>query len=215
MSASTDIGTRVELVSMDAQFEEISIALYRQDRAGGPVGLVHTYSRKPGADERIAFVTRAMAVLGGLERADGDDLVRFPCETWHAAAAKRLFLESCKVDPTASLTARSLEILDKKTGQQIRVEPLGAGTYRVHAEGVTDGAPSRAPAIARGLAKLAELDTGDDPAVVSFPCAQSHDALVGLLLARALNVRAALQEEEMKATRGVLVAPGAQEEPAG
>ena len=51
--------------------------------------------------------------------------------------------------------------------------------------------------------------------MVAFPCGLTHDALVGLLLPRALNVRAALREEETKATRGVLVSPGAREEPAG
>jgi hypothetical protein len=212
----TDIGTRVELLPMDARFHDISIALYRQDRADGPVGLVHTYSARPGAAERVAFVGRAMAVLGGLEPADGPGVVlRFDCGTWHAAAARRAFLEACKAEPGERLEARPLEALDRKTGQRIIVEPLGAGTYRVLAEGVTEEAPSRASAAARGLAKLAELETGTEPETVAFPCRQRHDALVGLLLPRALNVRAVLQEDEMKATRGVLVAPGAQEEPAG
>jgi hypothetical protein len=215
MGVLTDIGTRVELVPMDAYFDEISIALYLQRRDDGPVGLVHTYSSKPGARERTAFVARAMRVLGGLEPAGAEDLVCFPCGTWHAAAAKRAFLEACKADPAAPLAPRPLETTDRKTGQRVHVEPLGNGAYRVNAEGVTEGAPSRAPAVARGLAKLAELDPGDDPEVVGFPCERSHDALVGLLLPRALNVRAALQEEELKATRGVLAAPGAQEEPAG
>ncbi len=200
---------------MDAHFEEISIALYLQAGPDGPEALVHTYSPKPGAHERIAFVARAMTALGGLEPAPGDARVRFSCRTWHAAAAKRLFLEACKLDPAVPLRTRPLEVADRKTGQTINARPLGAGAYRVEASGVTGEAPSRAPAVARGLARLAELDTGDDPQVVAFSCGQAHDALVGLLLPRALNVRAALREEEAKATRGVLVSPGAREEPAG
>lgn len=204
-----NIGTRVELVPMDAHFEEISIGLYVRDGAA----LVHTYSPKPGARERIAFVARAMTVLGGLEPAGG--LVRFPCGRWHAAAAKRVFLEACKHDPAAPLETPGLEVVDRKTGQTIAARPLGAGAYRVEAGGVSAEAPSRAPAVARGLARLAELEAGDEPEVVAFPCGRTHDALVGLLLPRALNVRAALREEEAKATRGVLVSPGAREEPAG
>jgi hypothetical protein len=46
---------------------------------------------------------------------------------------------------------------------------------------------------------------------VSFPCGERHDALVGLLLVRAQNLRAALREEELTATRGILAAPSAQE----
>jgi hypothetical protein len=215
MPPLADIGLRVELVSMDAHFEEISLALYRQEREGLPVGLVHTFSPKAGAHERVAFVARAMTVLAGLEPAGADDVVRFPCGDWHAAAAKRAFLEACKADPAGELTPRPLEVVDRKTGQRIAVESLGPGAYRVRAEGATADTPSRAPAAARGLAKLAELEVGDDPEVVSFRCASAHDALVGLLLPRALNVRAAMQEEELKAARGVLVAPGAQEEAAG
>ena len=45
---------------------------------------------------------------------------------------------------------------------------------------------------------------------MQFVCAWPHDALMGLLLPRALNVRAVLREEEMAASRGTLVAPSAQ-----
>ncbi len=213
MSVLIDIGARVELVSMDGHFHDISIALYRQDRADGPAGLVHTYSTRPGAPERVAFVTRAMAALGGLELVEGSqDLVRFPCGTWHAAAARRVFLEACKTDPSVLPDPRPLETIDRKTGQQIRVEPLDSGAYRVLAEGVAAGTPSRAPAIAAGLAKLAELAPPAEETVVSFPCERDHHALTGLLLVRALNVRAVLREEEQIATRGVLVAPSAQQQ---
>jgi hypothetical protein len=50
-----------------------------------------------------------------------------------------------------------------------------------------------------------------EPAQVAFACGQSHDALVGLLLVRALNVRAVLREEEVQATRGTLAAPSTQQ----
>jgi hypothetical protein len=201
-----DLGMRVELVPMDPHFFDISLSLYRQD---GAEGVVHTYSQKPGADGRAAFVARAMSALGGVE-GDGQR-IRFPCGTWHAAAAKRLFLEACKLDSSATPEPRPLEVVDTKTGQQIRVEPLGGGAYRVHAEGAGEEAPSRAPAVAAGLAKLAELAV-DDQTQVTFPCGEPHDELVGLLLVRALNVRAALREHEDTASRGILAAPSAQEQ---
>jgi hypothetical protein len=96
-----------------------------------------------------------------------------------------------------------LTIFDKKSEQKITVEPLGNGRYRVEADG------PRKDAISGGLKKLGELEE-PEPGVLAFPCGQSHDALVGLLLPRALNVRAILREEESAATRGVLVAPSAQ-----
>jgi hypothetical protein len=211
MGIRTDIGRRVELVSMDPHADEISIGLYRTDSAGYPIAVVHSYSRSTGAPERLAFVAQAMSVLGGLEPDGGETMLRFPCRTWHQAAIKRLFLESCKHDPNAPLEPRPLETKDTRSEQAIRIESLGGGAFRVNAEGASEEVPSRAPAIASGLAKLAELTVSDDDeTVVVFPCGHSHDALLGVLLVRALNLRQALREEELKATRGVLVAPSAQ-----
>ena len=197
---------------MDRHHRDISIGLYVRGTSDGPVATVHSYSRLPGVAERLAYVAEALCAIGGLERLDDPRSVRFSCRTWHNTAAKRLFLEACKHDPAVPLETRSLEAPDSRSGQTILVEPLGDGAYEVHARGVTEEAPSRAPAIARAMAKLAELSFEEgDRSVVKFPCGQSHDALIGLLLVRAQNLRAVLREEEMQASRGVLAAPSAQE----
>jgi len=192
---------RIELVPMDPHCSDIAVALYRR----GSVGRVHTYSGRRGAAERVAFLARALVDVGGLEPAE-DGYVRFACGDWHALASKRLFLEVAKLESGAELAPRPLAIHDKKSDSEIRVEPQGSGAYRVV------GDPSRAAVVAAGLAKLAELSIDDDdPTVVRFPCAHEHDAVVGLLLQRALNVRVVLREEEAVASRGVLAAPSAQE----
>jgi hypothetical protein len=173
--------------------------------------IVHTYSSRPSAPARVAFVTGAMVVLGGLVRVeDAPGAVRFPCAGWHEAAIRRVFLEACKTDPALPVEPRALAARDRRTDQEIHVEPLGDGLYRLHADGAAADEPSRAPAAANGLAKLAELVPEDDDTVL-FPCRSDHHALVGLLLPRALNVRAVLREEEAAAARGVLVAPSSQE----
>ena len=202
---------RVELVPMDQHCSDISIALYRCNEPEGPIGLVHTYSTAAEACVRIGSLTLAMRVLGGLEPVGEEPgYVRFVCRTWHALAAKRLFLEAAKHDPAQPLETRALEVPDTRTEQTIRIEPLGNGRYAVRADGATDEVPSRAPAIATALAKLAELELRNDEVVV-FPCGHEHDALVALMLTRAQNLRAVMREEEMRASRGVLVAPSAQE----
>jgi hypothetical protein len=196
---------------MDARFEDISVGLYVRDGDGGPVGTVHSYSARPGTPVRLAAIAQTMRELGGLG-AGGDVEVRFPCGTWHHAAAKRLFIEGCKHDPATPAQASPLEAIDARSGQRIEVVHRGEGSYEVLADGATGEVPSRAPAIARAMAKLAELGMPDDAAtVVTFPCGERHDELVGLLLVRAQNLRQLLREEELQASRGVLAAPSAQE----
>lgn len=196
---------------MDRFCEDITVALYLVgDRRAATV---HSYSDRPSVPARLAWLTEAMLTLGGMRPAGIDGrTVEFTCGSWHELAARRVFLEACKVDPGSALAARPLETNDGRTGQYIAVTPLGDGRYRISAVAEDPTAENRAPAVAAGFAKLAALDTdADDPTIVRFTCGAPHDKLVGLLLPRAINVRAALRELEQAAGRGVLVAPSAQE----
>ena len=214
MRRVVDIGRRIELVPMDPHFNDISIGLYRQNANHGnntPVFLVHTYSHISGATDRIETVIAAMQVLGGmLKNADG--LLHFPCNHAHEAACRRVFLEACKLAPDTPAEPRPLNILDKKSKLTVTVDSTGKGVYRVTAEGEGRGVARRIFAIAGGLAKLGEMESveTDNRDTVAFACEQSHDALVGLLLTRAPNVRIVLREEEMGSARGVLSAPSQQ-----
>lgn len=215
MGRITPIGRRVELVSMDPHFHDISIALYRQDTGDGAAGyLVHTYSGRDGAAGRIARVVAAMTAMGGMEPVPGDGrLLRFACGRAHQFACRRLFLEACKLDPDAPLEAKPLELFDKKAEQTILAHSSGGGAYRLAIKGNGANGAERAAVVARGLVKLAELDSAEDrPYQVTFACGHAHDALIGLLMGRALNVRAALREVEERAARGVLAAPSAQKQ---
>jgi hypothetical protein len=203
--------SRVELVSMDGQCADITIALYRQDDPDATIGIVHSYSAAPGAAERVRFVAGAMRTLGGLvQPGDVPTVVAFPCGTWHAAIARRLFLEAVKVDQREPVEPRPLQILDQKTDQTIVAEPLGAGAYRLSSTAAGDD-QGRARIAVRGLRKLAELPDDEDELLVTFSCGADHHGLVGMLLPRAVNVRQAIREEELSAGRGLLSAPGAQE----
>jgi hypothetical protein len=202
--------TRVELVGMDPQCADISVALYRRTGVDVPLAVVHTYSDKPGAAQRVARIAEAMRVLGGMQAHTEDPAtsVAFPCGAWHASAARRVFLEAVKLDQALPLEPRPLVIVDRKTGQTITAEKHGSGSYELVAEGVEEGVPSRAPVATRGMRKLAELPTPESETAFAFDCEHDHDALVGLLLPRAVNVRDTLREEEQIAARGLLAAPG-------
>ena len=204
-----DLGRRVELLSMDPHFHDISISVYRCEAGGGASYLLHSYSRREGAGDRLAFLAGVMRATGGMVPAGGNPLtLRFACGHAHVTALKRLFVESCKVEPASEPVQRALSVFDKKNDMTICAEGLGDGRYRC--SGDRDGAREqrRVAAIAAGLGKLAELDV--DGTEVRFPCGADHHELIGLLLTRALNVRGALRELEAAASRGVLSSPSQQ-----
>ena len=209
MGETLDLGRRIEIVPMDAHFHDITVGLYRQLRNVGPAFLVHTYSHLEGADERIASIVNGMQILGGMELTS-DGRLQFPCKEGHELACRRVFLEACKFSSNEIIEPRPLSVLDKKSGLNITITSAGAGVYDVSADGDAKGKERRISAIAGGLIKLGQMvDERVDR--VSFACGQSHDALVGLLLVRAPNVRAIMREQEMTSSRGVLSAPSQQE----
>jgi hypothetical protein len=219
MTTVTDIGTRIELVPMDGHFQDITVALYRQimsdAMAGAPGFLVHTYSGLNGSSNRLQQIADAMAVLGELEPIPGPEpMLRFSCGQEHNLAVRRAFLEACKLDPAETLAPRPLTILDRKSGLSVKIDCLGQGQYRVRTEGddPEDQSARRIGVIVNGLLKLGEMrrvEVGGAEDCVAFPCGCPHDALVGLLLLRAPNVRAIVREQESMAARGVLSAPSA------
>ena len=210
MANIAQLGNRIELVSMDKHFHDITLGLYEQLSADGvPEFIVHSYAGKDGTAERIQFIMRAMQDLGGIKSTPGGSL-RFACGNVHRAACKRLFIEASKLVGDATPEARSLSIHDKKADCEMTVASLGGGAYRVTAKSEDEGVVRRVKAIAGGLRKLGEMadSGGDDEA--SFACGTAHDALVGMLLVRAPNVRAVLREEDAAAAQGVLAAPSTQ-----
>lgn len=207
MPSILDIGRRIELVPIDTHFKDITIALYRQELDACTVFRIHTYSRKDGAGQRIEQVANYMQTLGGMSRLPNGTLM-FPCGFNHEAACRRVFLEACKIVPNTPIEPRPLNILDKKSKLTITVDSIGNGRYRISSNGEGRSAERRVSAIAGGLMKLGEMDGESD--TVQFACGHSHDALVGLLLVRAPNVRVVMREEEANTTRGVLSAPSRQ-----
>ena len=212
MGRIVDIGRRIELVPMDSYFHDIAIALYQQQPSAEPSFLVHTYSQIEGASQRIQFVVTAMQTLGGMKLTESG-LLQFPCGVDHQLACKRVFLEACKSDPMQLVESRPDTIFDKKLNRNVTVLSHGNGRYEVTANGDETGKERRVSAITGGLVKLGNMVAVDQESSdqVAFPCGCSHDALVGLLLVRAPNVRAVVREQQMTASRGVLSSPSQQE----
>jgi len=209
-----NLGRRIELVPIDPHCNDITLALYeRGDDRGRPTFRIHSYSSRAEARQRISFITEAMKVLGGMEAASPPgELLGFPCGQDHRLACRRTFLEACKLPTGTALAARPLTVDDRKSGRAIRVVGLGDGAYRLESDGADEAMSKRLDEIASGFVKLAQMRAVDGVQPIAFACRQPHDAIMGLLLPRALNVRAALREQEQAAGRGILVAPSAQQQ---
>ena len=208
-----DLGTRIELVSTDKYFRDISIALYAREDDTGWCFRVRSFAGYDGVADRIAHILAAMMALGGMERSQGADSVCFPCRGEHLTAVRRLFLQACKEKPDAAPEAPVLTLWDKKSELTVTAAAKGQGTYELSAHG--DGAARaerRLTALRNAVVKLADAQADEGAGQrLSFQCGQGHDAMVGMLLQTAPNVRSVMREQEMNAAKGVLAAPGSQE----
>jgi len=210
MAHIAELGNRIELVSMDKHFHDISLGLYEQAAEDGTTEyLVHSYARIKGVDERVRFVMRAMQVVGGMEALPTGRL-RFTCGDGHVTACRRLFLEASKVAPDVMPEVRPMTIHDKKTEFDYSLTLCGNGLYRVVAQDDIDGIARRVNVIAAGLRKLGNMAETKNENEVLFSCGAAHDALIAMLLVRAPNVRAVMREEGTAARQGVLAAPSSQ-----
>ena len=211
MGKTLDLGRRLELQPTDVHCRDISIALYEREVEGRPRVLVHTYSNAAGADERVAYIRQALIVMLGMVASPQSPWIEFPCGRRHERALKRAFLDLCKLETGAPLDPKPLTGPDKKAECDLSAESLGRGVYETKALADTDKGARRATALARGYLKLCEMVADDaNDRRGSFACGQSHDALMGMLMFRAQNVRSAMQEEETAAGRGVLSSPSQQ-----
>lgn len=212
MGQTLDLGRRVELQSMDNHCENISLGLYERVTDAGPRYLVHTYSSLAGADARVAYLTDALRKLVGLE--NDDDVpgwLGFGCGGSHLKALKRVFLDACKLETGAPLNPKPLAAHDKKADCDLTVGSLGEGRYQIRAAVDQPQAAKRAVAVANGYIKLCEMElTSEENHEIAFTCGCGHDALMGMLLFRAQNVRASMREDETATARGVLASPSQQ-----
>jgi hypothetical protein len=212
MGKTLDLGQRIELQSADKHCHDISLGLYRRDVGGRPRVYVHSYSSAPGVEQRVAFIRKGLVAMLGLEACADDAMwLQFSCNDPHERALKRGFLDLCKLETGAALEPKPLTAPDKKAGCDLSAVSLGNGVYETRPMGQTDTGARRAEALVRGFVKVCEMQEVEGASNrIAFPCGMSHDALIGMLMFRAQNVRASMAEQEAAAARGVLAAPSQQ-----
>ena len=212
MGKTLDLGHRVEIQPMDKHCHDISLGLYQQEFDGSPHYLVHTYSSAEAAPERVAFIRQAMVTMLGMEaNAAQPEWFRFSCGDRHEKAAKRAFLDLCKLASGSPLEPKACTNFDKKADCDLSITGTTEGIYRASAAAETDASTRRIGALIRGFMKVCEmLPVDDSESDLRFTCGGLHNEMVGMLLFRAQNVRSAMQEDAASAGRGSLAPPSQQ-----
>ena len=194
-------GRCLELVPMDPHFHNISVGLYVKDGTCA----VWTYSRRPGADERIERIRDQMAALGGLSPVEGtSNEMRFTCGYLHVRPARFLLAQAVGKSPDYSPPEGELSIKDSKTQLMLKIVPGemdGQTVYQVTGEGEHANVPARLRLVVAGFVRYGEMDKAGDTEV-AFPCGQRHDELIRVLLPYSRNVSAVEGMMEAEALRG-------------
>lgn len=192
-------GDCVELVPMDPNFHDISVGLYERDG----IATVWTFSRRPGVEDRIRDIVERLVRLGGMERTDEWNRLRFPCGRMHTRPLK--FLTTAAIERTAERDRpEELRIQDSKSALTIHMTGEQDGdryVYRVFTTGEAKNPALRLRAIIAGFLRYGEMEKIDDT-TVSFNCGQRHDGLTRLILPYSRNISAVEDALEADALRG-------------
>ena len=212
MGKTLDLGRRIELNPLDQHCHDISMGLYQRDVGGVPQLLVHSYSSNADVPQRVAFIRQALVTMAGMEPVPNDEQrLQFSCRTMHTRAIRRAFLDLCKLDTNSPLDPKPLIQFDKKADSNLTVRHLGRGVYQIDGEQGVEVGPRRAVALARGYTKICEAEpVAAAKNQIALPCQSGHDTLMALMMFRAQNVRASMQEDESTSSRGVLSSPSQQ-----
>ena len=198
-------GHCLELVSMDPNFENISVGLYVKYG----VCTIWTFSRKAGVEGRIEQIRDQLVALGGMEAVEGaTNQVRFACGGLHERAIKFLMSQAVGKAPDFAPPQGEMSIRDSRSPLTIKVSGKVAESQRddayVYAVSVEGEAPNpavRLRMVVAGFLRYGEMDKVGDTEV-AFPCGQRHDALMRLLMPYSRNISSVEGMMAAEALRG-------------
>ena len=194
-------GNCLELVSMDPNFEDISVGLYIKDGAC----TVWTFSRKPGADARIEQIRDQLVALGGMEAVEGSaNQARFGCGVLHERPIK--FLMSQAVGKAPNYAPPQGEMVIKDSRSPLTIKVVGSAqddkwVYAVSGEGDAPNPAVRLRMVVAGFLRYGEMDKVSD-SEIAFSCGQRHDALMRLLMPYSRNISSVEGMMAAEALRG-------------
>ena len=192
-------GRCLELVPIDPNFHDISVALYEKDG----IATVWTFSRRKGVEDRIRQIRDQIAALGYMEPVAGThNQLRPPCGVIHQRPLKFLMMQAVEKGP--SFTHSERPVKDLRSDLMLSFESTevdGRTVYRVRGEGEARNPAGRLRAITGGFVRYGEMVRAEDGGV-AFCCGARHDQLMRLLLPYARNVSGTQDMLDADALRG-------------
>ncbi len=194
-------GNCLELVSMDPNFENISVGLYMKDG----VCTIWTFSSKAGVSARIERIRDQLVALGGVEAVEGTtNQVRFACGELHERAIKFLMSQAVGKAPDFAPPQGEMAIKDSRSPLTIKVSGAAQDdtyVYSVSAEGDAPNPAVRLRMVVAGFLRYGEMEKVGD-VEVAFPCGERHDALMRLLMPYSRNISSVEGMMAAEALRG-------------
>ena len=194
-------GNCLELVSMDPNFENISVGLYMKDG----VCTIWTFSSKAGGSARIEQIRDQLVTLGGVEAVEGTtNQVRFACGELHERAIKFLMSQAVGKAPDFAPPQGEMAIKDSRSPLTIKVSGAAqddAYVYSVSAEGDAPNPAVRLRMVVAGFLRYGEMEKVGD-VEVAFPCGERHDELMRLLMPYSRNISSVEGMMAAEALRG-------------
>ena len=194
-------GNCLELVSMDPNFENISVGLYMKDG----VCTIWTFSSKAGVSARIEQIRDQLVALGGVEAVEGTtNQVRFACGELHERAIKFLMSQAVGKAPDFAPPQGEMAIKDSRSPLTIKVAGDAQDdqwVYAVSSEGEAPNPAVRLRMVVAGFLRYGEMSKVGD-VEVAFPCGQRHDELMRLLMPYSRNISSVEGMMAAEALRG-------------
>ena len=194
-------GNCLELVSMDPNFENISVGLYMKDG----VCTIWTFSSKAGVPARIEQIRDQLVALGGVEAVEGTtNQVRFACGGLHERAIKFLMSQAVGKAPDFAPPQGEMSIRDSRSPLTIKVSGAAQDdqyVYSVSTEGDAPNPAVRLRMVVAGFLRYGEMEKVGD-VEVAFPCGERHDALMRLLMPYSRNISSVEGMMAAEALRG-------------
>jgi hypothetical protein len=184
-----ELGSCIELVSIDPHFHDVTIGLFIKDR----LMTISSYSTIDGLDARIEVIRDRCTMLGDVEAVEGTThQLRLISDLYLDRALRFMFTAAVEKDPERELPSGRITAPDTKTKLTFVIEGAeedGQYVYTVSTEGEAERGEMRVRAAVGGFIRYSGC-VRVDKNKFAFSDGKRYDNFTRLILPLARNVSA-------------------------